>query len=81
LISLSHHIKFGTVQVLPNRRNSTLIKAIQSVLSVYRTGGFSIEAALMDGEFACLRDQLGDHGVVLNETSRDEHVGDVERYI
>ena len=35
----------------------------------------------MDGEFGHLRGELVDMGIALNETSRDEHVGDIERYI
>ena len=37
--------------------------------------------ALMDGEFGHLRGELASMGVTLNETSRDEHVGDIKRYI
>ena len=37
--------------------------------------------ALMDGEFGHLRGELGSLGVVLNEASRDEHVGEIERFI
>ena len=35
----------------------------------------------MDGEFGHLQGELADMGIALNETSRDEHVGDIERYI
>jgi hypothetical protein len=35
----------------------------------------------MDGEFVKLRGDLADLGIVLNETSRNEHVGDIERFI
>ena len=35
----------------------------------------------MDGEFAHLSGELASMGVSLNATSRDEHVGDVERFI
>ena len=35
----------------------------------------------MDGEFGHLRGKLADMGIALNKTSRDEHVGDIERYI
>ena len=37
--------------------------------------------ALMDREFGHLRGELAGMGVTLNETSWDEHVGDIERYI
>ena len=35
----------------------------------------------MDGEFGHLHGELAGIGVMLNETSQDEHVGDIERYI
>ena len=35
----------------------------------------------MDGEFVPLRGGLAELGLRLNETSRDEHVGDIEQYI
>jgi hypothetical protein len=37
--------------------------------------------ALMDGEFDKIRGDLADMGIVLNEAARDEHVGDIERFI
>ena len=33
----------------------------------------------MDGEFGHLRGEMASMGITLNETSRDEHVGDLER--
>jgi len=35
----------------------------------------------MDGEFEPLRDKLLDMQILLNTTGRDEHVGDIERFI
>ena len=37
--------------------------------------------ALMDGEFGHLRGELARFGITLNETSRDEHVGEIEQFI
>ena len=42
---------------------------------------FKVTTMLMDGEFVPLRGGLAELGVTLNETSRDEHVGDIEQYI
>ena len=36
---------------------------------------------MMDGEFGHLRGELAGMGIALNETSWDEHVGEIERYI
>ena len=35
----------------------------------------------MDGEFGHLHGEMASMGVTLNETSWDEHVGDIERFI
>ena len=37
--------------------------------------------AVMDGEFGHLRGELASLGVTLNEASRDEHIGEIERFI
>ena len=37
--------------------------------------------ALMDGEFGHLQGELASMGVTLNETLRDEHIGEIERFI
>ena len=54
---------------------------MQAILQIYWRNGFVVEVALMDGEFAHLRGELASLGVTLNDTSRDEHVGDIERFI
>ena len=51
------------------------------MLNIYAHGGFQVTTALMDGAFASLHDVCNQLHVTLNTTSRDEHVGDVERYI
>ena len=35
----------------------------------------------MDGEFGHLCGELAGMGIALNEMSRDEHMGDIERFI
>ena len=54
---------------------------MKGILQIYQRNGFNIEMALMDGEFGHLRGELASMGVTLNETSQDEHVGDIKRYI
>jgi Zinc knuckle len=81
LVTISRNIRFGTVEPIPNRNLGTLVSGIKSVASVYKRAGFQITSALMDGEFEPMRGDLADLGIALNETARDEHVGDVERFI
>ena len=81
LISISRNIKFGTIEAIPNHKTATVLKGVTAILKLYRGKGFTIEMALMDGEFRHLRGELAGMGVTLNETSCDEHVGDIERYL
>ena len=81
LVSISRNIKFGTIEAIPNNKSGVILKSIQAIIQIYQRNGFVIEVALMDGEFVHLRGELASMGVTLNDTSRDEHVGDVERFI
>ena len=81
LVSISRKIKFGTIEVIPNNKSTVLLKGLKSILQVYQRRGFQIEMALMDGEFGHLCGELASMGVTLNKTSRDEHVGEIERFI
>ena len=81
LVSVSRKIKFGTIETIPNNKSAVLLTGVKGIVQVYQRRGFHVEAALMDGEFGHLRGELAGLGVMLNETSRDEHVGEIERYI
>ena len=81
LVSISRKIKFGTIESIPNRKTHSLVAGIQHIQSLYRQAGFRVRTELMDGEFEPCRDLVGDLGITLNITSRNEHVGDIERYI
>ena len=81
LVTLSQNIKFGTMEAVADRKEATLLKCIKGVVTLYRKARFKVTTALMDGEFVPLRGGLAELGLRLNETSRDEHVGDIERYI
>ena len=81
LVTLSRNVKFGTIEAVADRKEATILKCIKGVVALYRKAGFTVTTALMDGEFVPLRGGLAELGLRLNETSRDEHVGDIERYI
>jgi len=81
LISLSKHIHFGTVEAIPKRQLPHLKQGIEAIDKVYKMRGFKVQFAYMDNEFAPLRGALADLGIGLNETARDEHVPQIERYI
>ena len=81
LVTLSHNIKFGMMEVVADWKEVTLLKCIKGVVTLYRKAGFRVTIALMDGEFVPSCGGLAELGLCLNETSRDEHVGDIEWYI
>ena len=81
VVSISRSIKFGTIEAIPNNKSGVILKSVQAIIQIYRRNGYVVELALMDGEFEHLRGDLASMGVTLNDTSRDEHVGDVERFI
>ena len=78
LVTLSRNVKFGTVEAVADWKEATLLKCVGAVVTLYRKAGFKVTTALMDGEFMPFRGGLAELGLTLNETSRDEHVGDIE---
>ena len=69
------------MDVLPSLQAVDIGTALHRVVNIYARGGFQVTTAMMDGAFAGLQDVCNQLQVTLNTTSRDEHVGDVERYI
>ena len=55
LISISHAIKFSTVELLRNQKIPTILVAIKHINSLYRQRGFKIDVMLMDGQFESFR--------------------------
>ena len=80
-VTWSHHIHFGTMDVLSSLQAADIGGALHRVVNIYARGGFQVTTALMDRAFAGLHDVCNQLQVTLNTTSRDEHVGDIERYI
>ena len=81
LVTLSQNVKFGMVEAVADRKEATLLKCIGVVVTLYQKAGFKITTVIMDGEFMPLHGGLAELGITLNETSRGEHVGDIEWYI
>ena len=81
LVSISRNIKFVTIEAIPNNKSTMLMKGIKAVLQIYQRNGFSVEVALMDGEFGHLCGEMASMGVTLNKTLQDEHMGDIGRFI
>ena len=85
VVSLSKKIVFGILQFVKRRAGGNLLKSIKKVVNLYHARGFNIKSLFMDREFECLRDILEDDSEIksalLNTTSTDEHVPEIERRI
>ena len=85
VVSLSKKIVFGISQFVKRRTGGNLLKSIKKVVNLYRARGFNIKSLCMDREFECLSDLLNDDSEIkaalLNTTSIDEHVPEIERRI
>ena len=78
LVSISRHIRFGTVELLLSRTSDALLDGIRRIADVYSRRGFQITRVHGDPEFEPLRDALPMHLECCNE---DEHVPEIERHI
>jgi hypothetical protein len=81
LVSISHNIKFGTIETIKNRQHKTILLGIKHIKALYAQRGFRVRMAHTDNEFAAMRADLLDMKIDLNVVSKDEHVPEVERYI
>jgi hypothetical protein len=81
LITVSKQIHFGTVEAIKSKMIPEILKAVQRVIKVYKQRGFGVTWAMVDNECKPTRGDLADLGFRLNETGRDKHVPQIERYI
>ena len=81
LVTTSHHIKFGMIELLTNPQEDTVGKSVLNVMSLYGSCGFLVYMVHADGEFKALHGQLATAGSGLNVCSNGEHVPKVEQYI
>ncbi|KAL7531143.1 hypothetical protein ACHAXR_008885 [Thalassiosira sp. AJA248-18] len=79
-ITLSRSVRFVTVQFVPRRTTSELANALKQTINLYSRAGFTCQTGLMDGEFEKIKEKLLNL-IVINTTSKNEHVGEIERKI
>jgi hypothetical protein len=75
MVSVSRKIKYTTVEYLPGRKQPQLVMSIKKIVNLYTSRCFTVDTALMDREFECLRSDLPI--INLNTTAASEHVPDV----
>ena len=77
LVTISHGMKFGTVEALNNQQITTVADKLKTVINLYSHHGFSVDVITADQEFEPLRPWYP----MLNCAGVDEHVPEVEQYI
>lgn len=77
VVSVSRAFKFGTVEVIINRKKQTLLNSIKSIKDTNTRRGFIANTVVVDYEFAELETSLSGLGIRLNTVSRYEHVPEV----
>jgi hypothetical protein len=81
-LSILRNIRFITAAVLENRKEKSIVKALQDMYGVYRKRGFRITNILGDSEFECTRGTVArELRFELNICGEEEHVPDIERCI
>ena len=80
--TISRNIAFTTIEVIKNRKlHATILPCIKRVKNVYRYRGFRTKQLITDDEFKPIKTDLLGMGIVLNSSSANEHVPEVERNI
>ena len=77
--TISRDIGFRTVSPIPDRKASTILREMKTVLNLYRYRGLVVRDVHADSEFEPLREPV--RPTVLNVVPPDSHVGEVERSI
>jgi hypothetical protein len=58
LVTISRNIHFATSEMINDLRHTTIMKAIQQVLNVYRVRNFKVTHLLADGQFETMSNQI-----------------------
>jgi len=77
-ITISHHLRFGTAELLSNCRPSTFASCVQHVTAMYKQHGFVVKTILANGKFEPIRGPLAKMHIGLNCASKGEHVPVIE---
>jgi hypothetical protein len=80
-VTISHHLRFCTSEMVTNQQAPTLLASIKQVRSFYAHRGFCITTIVLDGQFESLRGDLADLHMALQTCGQDDHVPVAERHI
>ena len=78
--SISRNLLFTTTNSIKNKKKvETILPCIKVIMNTYKARGFKVTHLVTDIEFHVLRNHLMALGIILNETSADEHAPEIER--
>jgi len=78
VMTMSRAIHFGTAELIKNEKISAIMIAPKQVTEAYKARGFQIRQILVDGQFEHARKHIEQMGIMLNITSHNEHVPEIE---
>jgi hypothetical protein len=81
LVTISRHIKFGTIEAAKSRHHKVLLPAIKNVKRLHALRGFRVRHCHVDKEFEGMRHELLELGMQLNVVAEAEHVPEIERHV
>jgi hypothetical protein len=81
LVTISRHIKFGTIEVVKSRHHKVPLPAIKNVKRPCALRGFRVRHCHVENEFEGMRHELLELGMQLNVVAEAEHVPEIERHI
>jgi hypothetical protein len=63
LVSISRHLRFGTIELLHSRTSRDLLTGIHRIAAIYATRGFQVTRVHGNPEFEPLREDLSIYGI------------------
>ena len=81
LLTLSKNIRLITIRYIKDRKEETLLEAVDETFMKYNKAGFEIKEFHADNEFQCLNDHLEAIDITPNFCAAQEHVPEIERLV
>ena len=83
LTTISRNIRFITVEFMHDRIiQKSVVPSITRVVNLYKARGFQVKMIMADDEFKSMKNSvMNEHGILLNTTSANEHVPEIERTV
>ena len=78
-MSISQNIKFTMVEMIENRKHTTILNCILNIYNIYKRQRFNVKALLTDGEFKYI--DTSKYNIMVNTTAVNKCVLEIERQI